>query len=235
MKSTIAIRFASLALLAAGISAPVQACTGSGEQMLGSMCVFAGNYAPRSYALANGQLMSIAQNTALFSIIGTTYGGDGRTTFGLPDARGRALIGAGQGPGLSDIRLGQKAGSETATLSLANMPQHSHTASTSVNLMNMDSSASTAVLKALAATSNSNTPTGRVLGNSPGRDYIYSDGAPNVELNPDSIELNVNLDMTFSATTTVGVSGGGQAFNIRDPYLGVNWIIALQGIYPSRN
>ena len=233
MKAKLLTSSACVAVLSAAIPTTVQAC--SSEPMLGTMCVFAGNFAPRGFALAQGQLLSIAQNTALFSLLGTTYGGDGRTTFGLPDTRGRALIGEGQGPGLSDIRLGQRGGAETMTLSVNQMPSHAHSASTSVNLLNMDSSASTAVLKALAATSNSNTPTGRVLGNSPGRDYIYSDGAPNVELSPESIELNVNLDLTFAASTTVGQAGNNQAFSIRDPYLGVNWIIALQGIFPSRN
>mgnify|MGYP006141534631 FL=1 len=224
---------ASLAVSTAVVSTTVKAC--GYEPMLGSMCVFAGNFAPRGFALAEGQLLAISQNTALFSLLGTTYGGDGRTTFALPDSRGRALIGAGQGPGLSFISLGQKGGQETTTLTLNHMPQHSHSASTSVQLLNMDSSASTAVLKGLAATSNSNTPTGKVLANSPGRDNIYSDGAPNVEFNPESIELNINLDMLFDSSTTVAVAGGSQSFSVRDPYLAINWVIALEGIYPSRN
>ena len=78
------------------------------DPMLASMCVFAGNFAPRGYALAEGQLLAINQNQALYSLLGTTYGGDGRTTFGLPDARGRALIGVGTGPGLSRYTLGQR-------------------------------------------------------------------------------------------------------------------------------
>jgi len=233
MKTKLLLGSASLAVLATFITTPAQAC--SIDPMLGSMCVFAGNFAPRGFALAQGQLLPIAQNSALFSILGTTYGGDGRTTFGLPDARGRALIGAGRGPGLSDIRLGESAGVETVSLNVVNMPSHNHGASTNISLDNLDSSASTAVLKALAATSTSNNPTGKVLANSPGRDYIYSDGAPNVELNPESIELNLDLEMTFSASTAVGQTGGNLPFSVRDPYLGVNWIIALQGIYPSRN
>ncbi|MBZ9612375.1 phage tail protein [Rheinheimera maricola] len=223
----------SLAVSASVVSGKVNAC--SIDPMLGSMCVFAGNFAPRGFALAQGQLLSISQNTALFSILGTTYGGDGRTTFALPDTRGRALIGAGHGSGLSFITLGQMSGQETTTLTLNQMPQHNHSASTNVQLLNMDSSASTAVLKGLAAMSNSNTPTGRVLANSPGRDNIYSDGAPNVELNPESIELNINLDMLFDSSTTVGLAGGNQSFSVRDPYLAINWVIALEGIYPSRN
>ena len=233
MKMKYLVLTASLAVSAAVVSSKVSAC--SIDPMLGSMCVFAGNFAPRGFALAQGQLLPISQNTALFSLLGTTYGGNGQTTFALPDTRGRALIGAGQGPGLSFMSLAQTGGQETTTLTLNHMPQHSHSASTSVQLLNMDSSASTAVLKGLAATSNSNTPTGKVLANSPGRDNIYSDGAPNVELNPESIELNINLDMLFDSTTTVGLAGGSQPFSVRDPYLAINWIIALQGVFPSRN
>ena len=83
---------------------------------IGQIILFGGNFAPRNWAFCHGQLLSIAQNTALFSILGTTYGGDGRTTFGLPDFRGREVIGAGRGPGLSDYRLGEKGGSETANV-----------------------------------------------------------------------------------------------------------------------
>ncbi len=93
---------------------------------IGSIYLFAGNYAPRNYAFCDGQTISIAQNTALFSILGTTYGGDGRTTFKLPDFRGRAVIHKGHGPGLTPRSLGQHLGSETKTFSIANMPGHNH-------------------------------------------------------------------------------------------------------------
>lgn len=96
------------------------------EPLLGSIMLFAGNFAPRGWAFCNGQLLPISQNQALFSIIGTLYGGDGRTTFGLPDLMGRAPIGAGQGPGLSNYSLGSKIGSETNTLTVNNLPSHSH-------------------------------------------------------------------------------------------------------------
>src|SRR5947208_9525764 len=99
----------------------------SDTPFLGGIFMFAGNFAPRGYALCQGQLMSIAQNTALFSILGTTYGGNGQTTFALPDLRGRAPVGQGQGPGLSNISLGEVAGSETVTLLSTNMPSHNHT------------------------------------------------------------------------------------------------------------
>jgi microcystin-dependent protein len=108
------------------------------EGFIGEIRMFAGNFAPRSWALCNGQLLPIAQNQALFSILGTTYGGDGRTTFALPDLRGRVPISAGQGPGLTDKRLGQQGGQETVTLNANQMPVHNHSA-----VINADSSVAT--------------------------------------------------------------------------------------------
>ena len=98
------------------------------EPFLGEIIMFGGNFAPRGWALCNGQLLSISQNTALFAILGTTYGGDGRTTFGLPDLRGRAPMHPGSGPGLTTRRLGEKGGSESETLTAAQIPSHNHPA-----------------------------------------------------------------------------------------------------------
>ncbi len=109
-------------------SAPEEAYACSNDQFLGSMCWFGGNFAIRNFAFCDGQLLTISSNTALFSILGTTYGGDGRTNFALPDVRGRSLVhaGIGSGPGLDTNRLGQKGGSETTTLSVNNLPSHLH-------------------------------------------------------------------------------------------------------------
>src|SRR5262245_42833413 len=96
------------------------------DSFIGSIILFAGNFAPRGWAFCQGQILSIAQNTALFSILGTTYGGNGQTTFALPDLRGRVPIGTGQGPGLSNIDLGEQSGSENVTLLASNMPPHTH-------------------------------------------------------------------------------------------------------------
>ena len=96
------------------------------EPFIAEIRIFAGNFAPRSWAFCNGQLLPIAQNTALFSLIGTTYGGDGRTTTALPNLQGRAPMHPGRGPGLTDRRLGQMGGTETTTLSEAQMPNHTH-------------------------------------------------------------------------------------------------------------
>lgn len=96
------------------------------EPFLGEIKMFAGNFAPRGWAFCDGQLLAVSQNDALFSLLGTIYGGDGRTTFGLPDLRGRVPVHAGSGPGLSTYRLGGKAGVETVTLSADNLPAHTH-------------------------------------------------------------------------------------------------------------
>src|SRR3981189_2971537 len=98
----------------------------SNEPYLGSIGIFAGNFAPRGYALCQGQILSIAQNTALFSILGTTYGGNGQTTFALPDLRGRSPIEAGQGPGLTNISLGEQSGTQNVSVLISNLPAHNH-------------------------------------------------------------------------------------------------------------
>src|SRR5512139_1201847 len=103
------------------------------EAFIGSIVLFAGNFAPRGWALCQGQILSIAQNTALFSILGTTYGGNGQTTFALPDLRGRVAVGTGQGPGLPAINLGEVAGELTHTLIVTEMPAHTHTTQTQIN------------------------------------------------------------------------------------------------------
>ncbi len=102
--------------------------SGSMDGMIGEIRMFGANWAPRNWALCEGQLLAISSNTALFSILGTTYGGDGRTTFALPDLRGRVAIGPGHGPGLSDYRIGQKGGTEHVTLNTTNLPNHNHNA-----------------------------------------------------------------------------------------------------------
>lgn len=116
----------AMALLASTFSGNSLACD-SGNTYLGSICVFGFNFCPRGTAEANGQLLPISQNSALFSLLGTFYGGDGRTTFALPDLRGRVIIGAGNGPGLTSFREGQKGGAETVTLTAGQLPPHTHT------------------------------------------------------------------------------------------------------------
>jgi len=167
---------------------------------IGEVQWFAGNFAPRGWAFCNGQLLPIAQYSALFSILGTTYGGDGRTTFALPDVRGRVIMHQGSGPGLSTRRLGERSGTETATLNVNQIPSHNH------------------ALRASSGAATEVSPTGNVLA-SPGRTRLYDSGTSNTNMNSSSI-----------ANT-----GGNQSHNNMQPFNTLSCIIALQGIFPSRN
>jgi microcystin-dependent protein len=176
------------------------------EPYLGAIFMFAGNFAPRGYALCQGQLLAIAQNTALFSILGTTYGGNGVNNFALPDLRGRGPIGTGQAPGLPNVILGEVGGSNSVTILTSNMPSHTHT----VNV------------------STANGAQGSPQNNFPAS-VVDSQGGVSTAYN-----TTATGGATF-APNAVNPSGGSQPINIQDPYLGINYIIALQGIFPSRN
>ncbi|ACU63283.1 phage tail protein [Chitinophaga pinensis] len=189
------------------------------------IAIFGGNFNPRGWYFCQGQIMSIAQNTALFSLLGTTYGGNGQTTFALPDLRGRAPIGVGQGPGLQPYAWGQLGGSETHTLIITEMPAHNHTAL--VNSLTVNPAASTA-----AGTTNIPDAT------------MVPAKLPNIGSGPTAqpIKGYAVADNTttlapakVTGSVTVGIAGGSQPFSIQNPYLAVNYIIAYEGIYPSRN
>jgi microcystin-dependent protein len=173
------------------------------DPILGMIQIFGFNFAPRGWAMCDGSLLSIAQNTALFSLLGTTYGGNGQTTFGLPDLRGRVPVGVGQGPGLSPNNLGQVSGTENITLISTQMPQHNH--------QMMGSSDPQA--------------TGDVSGNSLGSvgrgtgATIYAAGA--------------STQVPMASVTTP--AGGNQPHSNMQPYLVMNYCIAVEGIFPSRN
>lgn len=171
------------------------------EPFIGMIVQFGGNFAPKGWALCDGQLLPIASNSALFSILGTTYGGDGRSTFALPDLRGRVAIHPGHGPGLSNYRLGQKGGAESVTLTIDNLPSHNHSLMGVTSGPNVDTLADHSLASAL-----------------PGN-TLYSDAAPNTAL-----QIN-----------SVGKTGGSQSVGIIQPYLSVNFIIALVGLFPSRS
>jgi microcystin-dependent protein len=171
------------------------------DPFIGEVKLFAGAFAPRGWAFCDGQLLAINQNTALFSIIGTTYGGDGRTTFALPDLRGRVPLGPRRGAGLSDYREGQKGGVEHVTLTTSQMPNHSHS-------LNADTNAGT-----------TNVPTNHILANTAAFDNEYSTQSPNTTMN----------------TTAIGNTGGNQSHENRQPFLAINYIIAVQGVFPSRS
>lgn len=200
---------------------PVSASACGSDPFLGEICTFTYNFCPNGYLEAAGQTLSIAQNTALFSLLGTQYGGNGQNTFALPDLRGRSPVGAGQGPGLSPINVGEKTGAESVTILLSNMPAHDHSASTDVTV--------SASIKAAGSAGNNSNPSGKVLAISSARDNLYSDVTPNASLDPRAITTSA------TATTSVGFEGGDQPLNVRAPVLGIKYCIATQGIFPSRN
>jgi microcystin-dependent protein len=223
----------ALTLAISALALPGKAMACGSDNYVGSLCAFGGDFDIRNWAKTEGQLLPISQNIALYSVLGTTYGGDGRTTFALPDLRGRSPIGQGQGPGLQRYSLGQKGGTETHTLNILQLPSHNHTASTTI-INTVDSSASTIVLRALAGAASTNDPTGAVLANSPNRENIYNDGLPSVNMSADAISFNLDVAVSSTPITTIEHTGSSQAFNIRGPYLAVTWLIALEGRFPSR-
>lgn len=189
------------------------------EPFLGMIITVPYNFAPLGWAFCNGQILPISQNTALFSLLGTTFGGDGITTFALPDLRGRVPVSSGQGPGLSSYVLGEISGSETTTLTTNQMPAHNHL----ITLNNL-----TATANARNTAGNSQTPVGSVPAvEAAGVTATYSNAGANATMAPGAI--------TVTGTATAGVTGGGQPMSILSPFLVVNYCIALQGIYPSRN
>lgn len=179
------------------------------EPYLATVTIFAGNFAPRSWAFCDGSLQSIAENTALFALLGTTYGGDGQTTFALPDLRGRSAVGTGQGPGLPNYILGQMAGTENNTLLVTNLPAHNHIATSVIGTPT-----------AINDGGNQANPQGNVPADIAGR---YSTNAG---------------DGQMAQTTTMTnspVAGGSNPVNNLSPYLAMNYIIAVEGIFPSRS
>jgi microcystin-dependent protein len=173
------------------------------DPWLGEIALVAFNFAPVGWAFCNGQIMSIQQNTALFSLLGTTYGGDGVRTFALPDLRSRVPLSFGQGTGLTNYDLGTVGGVEGVTLNSQQMPLHNHSYTP----------------QAVAAAGGSVSPANALWAESPDGTALYKTGATNANMAPQ----------------TIGNAGGNQPHENRQPYLALNYIIALQGIFPSRN
>ncbi|UIP06158.1 tail fiber protein [Erythrobacter sp. SDW2] len=186
------------------------------EPTIGEIQMFAGDFAPRNFALCQGQLLPISQNSALFSILGTTFGGDGRTTFGLPDLRSRVPRHAGQGPGLGNVRLGEQGGLEYEAVGPINLPTHSHPHS------------HLASVHAEPRLGDENAPGDNVFALTPPGTNIYHD----VDDTRQDILMHAN---TVTLSQDMTPAGGNQSFYAVNPYLGVNYIIALYGIYPSRS
>jgi microcystin-dependent protein len=178
------------------------------EGVIAVVTTVAYDFAPKNWAFCNGQQMAIAQNQALFSLVGTTYGGNGVTTFALPDLRGRSPIGVGQGPGLSNITLGEVTGSENVSLSTANIPPHVHNGQVQVKLQ-------------ADTTSSETTPDGFYPAQIP-TGYASAAGANKLMQAP-------------NYTPVVGTAGGGQPISVLQPYLVMNYVICLYGLFPSRN
>ena len=171
------------------------------EPFIAEIRIFAGNFSPRNWAFCNGQLLPVAQNTALFSVVGTTYGGDGRTTFGLPDLQGRAPMHPGRGPGLTSRRLGERTGAETVTLNDDQLASHSHSARGSENA---------------------------AVASAPANNYVARGSGRGVN-------SYLDADTSIGASKELMPTGGGQAHNNMQPFLSLNFIIALQGEYPARS
>lgn len=201
-----------------GFFAPTSASHAGLEPFIGEMMLFAGNFCPRNYAKADGQLLAISANSALFSILGTMYGGDGRTTFGLPDLRGRVAINEGQGPGLSRHAMGQRGGNEMTTLTTPNIPSHNHGVSVT-----------TTVISTVKAAGSGAT-------NAPAGQFIAGGGDQNFGSRPPLDDLNAG-SVSNAATSSVSQNnvGSGQPFSNVPPYLTMTYCIAVQGIFPSRS
>ena len=190
---------------------------------IGEIRAFGGNFAPRAWALCNGQLLAISQNTALFSILGTTYGGDGRTSFALPDLRGRGPISSGTGPGLSTHKLGQRAGTQTETLNELQIPSHFHYA--------IPSAPTFATKIGVTSEDPSDTdPSDNVLASS-APNSIYASAS---EATDEALGAVTTTQIT-AGSVQVAPTGGNQSHNNMQPYLTINWVICMQGIFPSRS
>lgn len=184
------------------------------EPFLGQISMFGGNFAPRSWAFCDGQLLAISQNSALFSILGTTYGGDGRTTFGLPDLRGRVPIHEGSGPGLPPVSLGERGGNATTTLNVNNLPSHTHIATANT----------TATISCNNLGGDTDNPEGAFPGVS--NEDVYHE-----EQNASMAAGIVNVNTTVAN----GNTGNNTNFSNMQPFTSINFIIALQGTFPSRS
>jgi len=195
---------ASAAILSAALSITTPAQAGV-DPFIGEIMVTGYNFCPRGYANTDGQLLPINSHQALFSLLGTTYGGDGRTSFGLPDLRGRVPIHLGNGPGLTNRTLGSRSGSETNTQTVAQMPSHTHQGG----------------IRTTGTPADNASPQGNSFGITPGNTYVDN-----------SIPTGRFM---HASTVVVQNTGGGQAQNNMQPFLTMRYCIALVGTFPSRN
>ncbi|MGK9234284.1 tail fiber protein [Inquilinus limosus] len=195
------------------------------EAFLATIMGWAPNFAPRGWAFCGGQILAIAQNTTLFSLLGTTYGGNGQTTFALPNLFSRFPIGAGQAPGLSSYVLGQMSGSESVTLTTNNLPAHVHDGSPLAAVQTVATGTGSTVQTAATETS--------ILG-APNFTDPSTGGSVDVNTFANNTATPV-VALKLSVSGSTGMTGGSQPTPILPPYLAINWIIAIEGIYPSRD
>ena len=186
------------------------------DEYLGTIKLFGFNFAPRGWISCQGQLLSIAQNSALFSLLGTTYGGNGTTTFGLPNLAGRLAVGQGQLTGGAVYSMGEISGSESMTLLSTQLPAHVHAAT----------AVTTAILSAESTQATAQNPNGKCLASGT-TIYADEDPAQNRQMSPTCI--------TASTAVTVAPAGGSQPFSILQPFLVMNYCICTSGIFPPRN
>ena len=211
------------------------------EPFLGQIAMFGFNFAPRDWVQCDGQLLPIASNEALFSLLGTIYGGDGRTTFGLPDLRGRAPIGEGRGPGLTTRNLGSSGGRETNQLTVSQMPSHNH-----ATISNLSKIEGKSRLKIADGNGNSFGSAGAYLAErawdkeakNPIEPYFVEDienGVIATFTNNNTLKgLEIDLEAT-SGGLSIDYTGGNQPVDNMQPYLAVNYCISLKGIFPPRS
>ena len=199
------LKTSSMAAAAAAIltTASTQNSFAGASPYIGDVMAVGFNFCPRGWTEADGKLLPVGQYSALFSLYGTMYGGDGRSTFGVPDLRGRVAMSKGTGPGLTPRTEGQKSGSETNTLIAAQMPQHNHRINTTETSLN------------------THDPNGSIFATFDDPNNIYMNNSP-----------TINHQMATNAVTN---SGGGQPVNNMQPFLVINYCVALEGVYPSRN
>lgn len=219
MKKKSKIAHISLLTMGLAVSASSLACTDPSYTLLGSVCMTAATFCPRGYAEASGQLMPIDQNQPLFSLLETTYGGDGRTNFALPNLNGRFPVGIGTDPQGATYWLGQVGGVSSQTLTAAQLPPHTHLATGTVT--------GTVTLNAASSGGTASAPAGQYLADSR-RSAIYAGGTPDAALGTGAATF------AGTATVTVAPAGNGQSVDNRPPYLGLRFCIAIQGLYPSQ-
>ena len=209
------------------------------EPFMGQIITVGFNFAPQGWAFCDGQLLPIAQNTALFSLLGTTYGGDGRTSFGLPDLRGRVPMHAGRGAGLREYHLGEREGRENITLTSSQLPRHKHTATlTSSSTTPITATATLNVKNGLGNSDAANNNYLAIGEAKDGRDtYPISNGYSTTStstMNSDAVKVKI-AGGSIEGAVSVENTGGSQPVSIMQPSLALNYIIALQGVFPSRN